>query len=556
LSTDPGRLAVSVTHADGSVTRWGFDENDAGDVPGDLTFTTNMPGGFASMSCSLLREIQPRADESLFDSVKVYGPGSKTVWEGRIAQMPRQGGRSATVNPGAIGWSAHLEDDQSFVEVYVDRDPNSWSAAPIARKLVAVIAGEADDTRITGSVTPEGLYWSTEGGINSNYLLTGQMKELWYLAPPGTRVSSMEYVGTTGFGFSTVFGGQPMYEAPTLFGTDDYSVGGGYVSNGLTYDGTLHGASLPTSKRFCMIRVKFSNTGTTIRPNATSYLTLNSVAVYGDHGVAASGVIGGNPDGYYASDVVANIVSRAAPLLNFTTGTAGTIQPSTFVIPHLVFPTPTTAADAIQQTNAYHAWNWAVWDDRTFYYSPPDTGIQWQARIADGAQLSLEGDTAEQIINGVVVSYQDGGIAKTAGPPGSDCTVTDASLQDTASNNPVNSHSIPRRWKTLNISFPTTDAGAIELGAIYLAESLLATRKGSITLQGQVRHPDGMYRPVSHVRAGDSILITDRAGDVSRRIISTSYSHATRTASLDCGFSNEKLNALLERLTVATNRIA
>jgi hypothetical protein len=83
-----------------------------------------MPGGFKDLSCSLLRRIDiDYPDLGLFDTVRVYAPGNRTVWEGRMAQFPRSHGDGFSITPGAVGWSAHLTDDPSFTEVYVDRDP-------------------------------------------------------------------------------------------------------------------------------------------------------------------------------------------------------------------------------------------------------------------------------------------------------------------------------------------------------------------------------------------------------------------------------------------------
>jgi hypothetical protein len=119
----------SVTHSDGRVTRWGPDEPNATEIPGDLTFSTQIPGGFKDLSCSLLRRIDlDYPDLGLFDRVRVYGPGNRTVWEGRMAQFPRSHGDGFQIVPGAVGHSAALTDNPSFREIYVDRDLSHWGA--------------------------------------------------------------------------------------------------------------------------------------------------------------------------------------------------------------------------------------------------------------------------------------------------------------------------------------------------------------------------------------------------------------------------------------------
>jgi hypothetical protein len=97
------------------------------DIPDDLTFSTSIPGGDKDLSCSLLRRIDLTYERpALFDQVRVYGPGNKTAWQGRMAQFPRDHGDSFGIAPAAVGLSAHLKDDPAFREIYVDRDLSRW----------------------------------------------------------------------------------------------------------------------------------------------------------------------------------------------------------------------------------------------------------------------------------------------------------------------------------------------------------------------------------------------------------------------------------------------
>ncbi len=105
------RLSLSITSPDGQVTRWGGDEINSEYVPTDLTFSTSVPGGFRDLSCSLLRGLNPGFDEGLFRDVRAYGPGNRTAWEGRMAQLPRT---NTAVRPGAVGWSAHPRGRQEL----------------------------------------------------------------------------------------------------------------------------------------------------------------------------------------------------------------------------------------------------------------------------------------------------------------------------------------------------------------------------------------------------------------------------------------------------------
>jgi hypothetical protein len=71
-----------------------------------------------------------------------------------------------------------------------------------------------------------------------------------------------------------------------------------------------------------------------------------------------------------------------------------------------------------------------------------------------GRAARLEGDTAAQVFNGVVVSYTDPlGQKRVAGPPAANwpggvalADATDTTLVDTSTTNPATANGITRRW--------------------------------------------------------------------------------------------------------------
>jgi hypothetical protein len=102
----------------------------------------------------------------------------------------------------------------------------------------------------------------------------------------------------------------------------------------------------------------------------------------------------------------------------------------------------------------------------------------------------------------------------------------------------------------LDIGPVTTDAGAVQLGYVWLAEHSLPQRRGTITVAGQVEHPTEGPVPPWRVKAGDSIKVTDLADDEPRRIIETRYSRGSDSLVASVGNPDYKLDAILERIGV------
>jgi hypothetical protein len=535
----PLRQHIDLITPSGRHYRWGEDEPNPEYVFADLRHSSTMPGGFETCEVTLPRK--PGVDYSDLErlsTLRVMGTGGQVDGEYRLERAPRVSGDQMAISPSAVGWQAHLEDDKSARAVYVDRDAGRWLQPGTQRLLALATAGiSVGSTGVSNDLSEAAVGLSYQGPWVA---AAGIVMEATYLAPAGVDIdlvfADWEFNGN----INPADANWQALAFSTTDGTDFNDSSGDFLSAAtgeLVYNPS-------TPRRGAILQVKYvaGPSGT----DGTDYQAFfKSPAAYGDHGITRREVFG-EPYGVLASDVVRHAVQTWAPLLQVK---SDSIQASGFIVPHLVFYDPTTAAEIVRQASRFNLPDWAVWDDREFvWHERGARGKAWRARIGP-SQLEETGPQLDRLWNGILVSYQDvDGSTRTVGPTGSGADTESVDLLDFDPENPANKLGI-RRWELLQMG-TSTAAGATEVGRRFLEQTKLLDSSGRCQIVGWIEDDRGVAHPYSRVRAGDTISFVDASDSSPRRIVKVDHTRSTRSCSIELDAPPQGLQELLERLSV------
>lgn len=536
-----GRLAFYLRRPDDTEKRIAGDEPEAEDIARNFTFGTAVPGGYTNSKVDLTRD--PRIDYGdfdLYDEFIARSPSGESAFEGYNIEIPNSGDEQ--VGAVATGWASSLKDNPTLQEIYVDRDQGRWGGDSAARKINHLSNNFApnDPSALTDPAT--GLP-AVQLAVEGSWIAPWRpIAETVYDAGPSARVKRVILNWKV---LAPASGDSNFVLNLAVLSSDAWAVieqtGDIYTSGS---EGLIVFTPL-TAGRYAGAHWYYP-TSPAGNDGAVYAVHLRGIVVVGNHAVPLT-----SSNGVLASDVMADIIARAAPMLTYTTGQEGSIAPSTYSIPHLIFPEAVTAEDAILQASKYDVPDWGVYNDREFFWRPPTTGTLWVARQGDsGTSLQDTGKQAEDVYTGVMVQFTDpSGKTFLVGPPGTPgCDYTDSSLRDSSETNLLNERSRTRLGK-LVVSAVTTLSGAIQLGARWLQEELAVADRGTAVLTAFVQDSTGTFEPVWKVRAGDRIRFDDADGR-ERRIIETSYDHEARTVSLTLDSTPHRLEALMEKMQV------
>jgi hypothetical protein len=549
----PMRQYLLATTPSGRVYRWGEDELQAAEVIEGLTDSGSVPGGDREIAGSL-----PRLPGIDYDDMKVgtrvelFGAGGRLIRQCRLERTPRSSGDYLTMDPAAMGYQVRLTDKEEAREIFLDSELGAWGDPPIERRKQlneAKVDLAAAQSVIPGAPNePAGIGFDFANvETNSERVQAG---EAWYDAA-GIWINKVIYFFRAIGGYDT--SDETHWLDRVVVCEDEQLV---VAETGENHHQSTNASAVtftePYTGRVYVLLESRHLTG-------VSGNTMNGVHVWqapkviGFHGLP---LYGSWPEiGILASDVIAYALSQWAPGIRFTTGPYGSLKPSSFLIPHLVFKEPTTVQEMITAALKFEVPEWGVWGTPfgpTFFLNgrgEREGAKRWRTRMRP-AKFTETGQQMDQVYNRAVVSFTGpDGRAHTVGPVGSGAEFTDARCEDTDPLNPINVAG-EDRTKHISLNDIATPEGGAETAQRFLEGCKLLDGSGEATLTGFVEDEHGAEWPYDAVMEGDLIDFVDSSIPGYRYIVEATHDRETRSANIKIDAPPDSYEALLEQLGV------
>lgn len=515
-------LSAEITMPTGERIRWDAAATDPQLRPLNPSFSTEAGEGFTAASVTLQRPTdRTYSDLALLNRIRLIGATGTVAYDGRAQGIPV--GENFTFD--AEGWISHGRQRQ-FTELLLDRDVSQWEGLANQRKAVYAALGAGpfeDGTTGDGTVRLEISRLAQAGAV-------GRIAGVQYHAPAPIGKIKVTSAGSAGLGAS--WAGTITTGRDRVLVTNQQSLPLGALNAAINQTMTV--TDTATVEATLTLTYGAAFTG-----DAATWNLILSPVVYGRSGLPTITRTDGL-DGFTASDAIRYLAGRYAPKLDVSQ-----ITPTTYPIPQGVWREPTDFVEAAKQLNGYHLWKLAVWENARLEFAPFDfTKADWQVRDGvEGVTVETTGDTTADVFNGAAVSYTDfAGVSRRVTPD-------DASdLRDTSDWIAANQWG-DQAWIEIDVTWPCSQADAVLIGEIALAEANRAKRPSTITVPMHIRDIDGGWHPSWEVRANQTISVMNQAVPTPRLITSTDWSDHTLRISTDNTVNS--LQAVQDRIGAA-----
>lgn len=513
MSRPAANLIVQIEDLDGQTESFHPASKDPLRRPQDIEITSKLGVGFESAKVTFPHGFRGREASTLLKTIRCVGAGGFVANECRIHGNPSSSEQGVSVH--GVGWMNHGKD-LAWGMNFIDSDMSAWGDLSLERRIALTSLD-------MGSLSVSKLRWD----FGSQALPTNTFMGQLYTAPPGMLVARIIYTAT-----------QANYPAgwrAALLEFDDNPTLSSPASQSLTINGAEQDYTLSTASRYAEVNTYANGAGVT--PTAGANLSFSSMAVLGNHGLAA----------VTASECLKYGLANACPLFNWTDDS---IQDTDLELAQLMVAQDERFTGLLEKINGLYLYYAHVWEQRQFSWGPlsDDTIADYEMSTARGDHFENTGDQVDESgpFNECYVIFQDvtnGNRETMIGPDDSDLLV------DTSTENICNAEGIPRH-AVLKAQYPTSPEMASLYGWAYLRDHNQPNRQGQASTAGPyVKKSNGAWVPAYQMRAGETVKFAH--SETVHRIHGTRYSTSTKSADLEFDSLPYTTDALFERLGIA-----
>ena len=512
--------------------------------PGSLTWSSVVPGGFASCGFQINGDFRSIWQLIPYLSiVRVIGDSGRVLFEGQIEdKQPTLSGDTVGVKVGAFGLQNALKE-QSIKAIWSKRDLN-WDDSAIGDGFSWGSAGNvsAQNPNLTTNIGQYDASNPSKGGVqvsaNGGVSIANNNGRFAHLTVPlGLTVQKL--LGT--LNSSGTDSGSTKFEA--LWWA--FEAGTWVLKASSTFGGVATWAvtlANPTA-----IRVGAQNAS-----GGAVTLALGDILQFYDIRLLGVFATEDTTDGYFGDTLIRDIVNQTPAL-----GQGVIASGSDFTVEMLDASVRRSAYDLLQEVAAYYSREWAVWENALLDWKTPQLQQnQWVIPIAKLTEMDLDASTVNSK-RAVAVLYTDAASGLT----------NEATANSTDRRNP---YVLRGRVKDVitDVGFTMTPNTAQQLATILAQEVGFGPvpASGTIALPGEtmVDHASGRSLHAWEIRAGDNVTLPelpmadvftqDGRGEVLFHVVSAEASadSGSVTLTLD-SYGSKRSDVLLARLAAVTN---
>lgn len=380
------------------------EDNDVTAQIDDLRFSSEIPGGYASLEISLNRPISIQPDDiEYYGRVYVYDSRHAGVmWEGRIQDPGRGAGSQGELwSITAVGPQSQL-GDRTFAIIYVDQSLDRWERSQYSEQMATTDKGEID------SDTPCLTIRATEGTTTAS---TGPQwkgdfiyRALFFAGQKLARIRVSHTAGASTAVFQAGIFARIGAGAGAFIDTANWTTGTGAMAGLYGSAGFVDGMDNVSIAGYRATTSAVAGQLTWIN----FYNVVVRAALKDSAGTDITAAASYSQNTIKPAEVVADLLGR---YLNQFDGATAVIGDSGVTIDQMAYPDGVTARQILDDIGGFDAgYYWAAWesnpltDKYRFAYQAWPSVVRYEANVFDGFDSP---GSATELYNAVTVRWTD-----------------------------------------------------------------------------------------------------------------------------------------------------